>query len=78
MLVFSILSVLCAVVAAGFWGYSAIIKLPKISGSYVEIHNLEPFYSTLKKIALCNAFAAAAALCSAIFQAVTMYLAAGH
>jgi hypothetical protein len=71
---FSGMSVIFAAVAAILWGWSALVNLPVIGSAYAAIHNLDPFYAALKRVARLNAFAALSAFLSASAQATALYL----
>jgi hypothetical protein len=71
---FSSVSVVCAALAAIFWGWSSLVNLPIIASAYAVIDNLGPLYAALKKVARLNALAAASAFLSALTQAVALYI----
>ena len=70
----SLVSIILSVVAAGFWGSSAMANLPVIKGSYAVIENLGPFYKALTRIARLNAIAAFFTLVSAVAQGLALYI----
>jgi hypothetical protein len=67
-------SVVFAAIAAALWAWASLVYLPVIGSAYGEIANLNPFYTALKKVSKLNAFAAASAFLSALFQALALYL----
>jgi hypothetical protein len=78
----SILSVVFALGAAFFWGWSAMVNVPLLKSGYGTLVSVmkdgstvtgeAPFYSALARISLLNALAAGCALLSAVAQAVTL------
>ncbi len=82
MRVLSIVSVVFALGAAGFWGWSAFINVPGIYSGFgtlgtrmpdgSNIAGVEPFYAALGLISKLNALAAACAFVSALTQALTL------
>jgi hypothetical protein len=70
---FSLLSVLLALIAAGFWAKSTSVSLPVIEPTYSAMLNIEPFYAALKNVAQFNAIAAISAFASATAQAISIY-----
>jgi uncharacterized membrane-anchored protein YitT (DUF2179 family) len=82
MRILSIVSVIFALGAAAFWGWSAFINVPVIYSGYgtlgtqlpngTTIAGIEPFYSALKTISRLNALAAGCAFVSALTQALTL------
>ncbi len=82
MIILSIVSVVFALVAAGFWGWSAFINVPVIYSGFdtlvtqlpngSNILGVEPFYAALKLISKLNALAAGCAFISALTQALTL------
>lgn len=82
MKLWSILSVIFALAAAFFWGWSAIVNVPLLksgSGTLVTVmkdgSNVigeAPFYAALAKISRLNAVAAGCAFFSALTQVVTL------
>jgi len=82
MRILSIVSVVFALGAAGFWGWSALINVPVIYSGYgtlgtqlpngSSIPGVEPFYAALKLISKLNALAAGCAFVSALTQALTL------
>jgi hypothetical protein len=83
MKVWSILSVVFAIAAAAFWGWSAVINVPILKSGFGTLVTImkdgsqvvgeAPFYAALAKISRLNALAAACACLSAIAQAVTLF-----
>jgi hypothetical protein len=71
---FSWASVIFALLAALFWGASALVNLPTLSGVIRDIDNLGPFHSAMKKVGKLNAVAAGCAFISALSQAITLTL----
>jgi hypothetical protein len=71
--VFSGLSVLSALIAAGFWAWSASISYPEFRNSYTQMVGVDLFLKALRKVARLNALAAGTAFFSAVFMAVTLY-----
>jgi hypothetical protein len=84
MRILSIVSVVFALGAAGFWGWSALINVPVIYSGYgtlgtqlpngSDIPGVELFYAALKFISKLNALAASCAFISALAQASTLLL----
>jgi hypothetical protein len=82
MKILSIVSVVFALGAAFFWGWSAFINVPVIYSGYgtlgtqmpdgSNIAGVDPFYSALKLISKLNAGAALCAFVSALTQALTL------
>jgi len=78
MKILSIVSVVFALGAAGFWGWSALINVPVLYsgfgtlGTGSNIAGVEPFYAALKLISKLNALAAGCAFVSALTQALTL------
>ncbi|MGA9042415.1 MAG: hypothetical protein WB421_17915 [Terriglobales bacterium] len=82
MKILSIVSVLFALSAAGFWGWSAFINVPVIYSGYgtlvtqmpdgSNIAGVAPFYAALKLISKLNFLAAGCAFFSALTQALTL------
>ena len=82
MRILSIVCVVFALGAAGFWGWSALINVPVIYSGYgtlgtrlpngSNISGVEPFYAALKLISKLNALAAGCAFISALAQALTL------
>ena len=82
MRILSIVSVVFALGAAGFWGWSALINVPVIYSGFgtlgtqlpngSNIPGVEPFYAALKLISKLNALAASCAFVSALTQAMTL------
>ncbi len=80
--ILSITSVVFALGAAVFWGWSALINVPVIYSGFgtlgtqmpdgSNIPGVEPFYTALKLISKLNALAAGCAFVSAITQALTL------
>jgi hypothetical protein len=78
----SIVSVIFAFGAAGFWGWSALINVPVIYSGFgtlgtqfpngSTVAGIEPFYGALGRISLLNALAAGCAFISALTQAITL------
>jgi hypothetical protein len=83
MKLWSILSVVFALAAAVFWGWSAFVNVPILKSGYGTLVSVmkngstvageAPFYAALAKISGLNALAAACACLSAITQAVTLF-----
>ena len=83
MKTFSILSVVFALGAAFFWGWSTRVKVPVLkSGCGTLFSVMEdgskvigegPFYAALKNIARLNVVAAVCAAASAFTQTVTLF-----
>jgi hypothetical protein len=79
----SILSVVFALGAAFFWGWSAIVNVPLLKSGYGTLVSVmkdgstvigeAPFYAALSKISRLNAVAAGCAFVSALTQAVTLF-----
>jgi hypothetical protein len=82
MNIWSILSVVFALGAAVFWGWSAIINVPILKSGYSSLVSVmkdgstvvgeAPFYAALAKISRLNAVAAGCAFVSALTQALTL------
>ena len=82
MKILSLVSVVFALGAAGFWGWSALINVPVIYSGFgtlgtqmpdgSNISGVEPFYAALKLISKLNALAAGCAFASALTQALTL------
>jgi hypothetical protein len=82
MKILSFVSVVFALGAAGFWGWSALINVPVIYSGFgtlgtqmpdgSNIAGVEPFYAGLKLISKLNALAAGCAFISALTQALTL------
>ena len=82
MKLLTILSVVFALAAAFFWGWSAIINVPLLESGYGTLGTImkdgskvigtAPFYAALAKISRLNAVAAACAFFSALTQALTL------
>ena len=78
-----VLSVLFALGAALFWGWSAIINVPLLKSGYGTLVSVmrdgstvigeAPFYAALAKISRLNAVAAGCAFLSALTQAFTLF-----
>jgi hypothetical protein len=78
-----ILSVVFALGAAFFWGWSAIINVPLLKSGYGTLVSVmkdgstvigeAPFYAALATISRLNAVAAICAFLSALTQAVTLF-----
>ncbi len=83
MKLLTILSVVFALAAAIFWGWSAFINVPLLQSGYgtlvtimedgSKVNGAAPFYAALAKISRLNAVAAGCACLSAITQAVTLF-----
>ncbi len=81
-MVWSILSIVFALVAAILWGGSAFVYVPVLQSGWGSLVSImqdgsrelgeAPFYAALKKIARLNAAAAACACLSAIAQAIAL------
>jgi hypothetical protein len=82
MTLWAILSVVFAIAAAIFWGWSAMINLPLLKSGWGTLVTImedgsavkgeAPFYAALAKISRLNAVAAGCACLSALTQAVTL------
>lgn len=81
MRILSIVSVVFALGAAGFWGWSALINVPVIYSGFgtrtqmpdgSNTAGVEPFYAALRLISKLNALAAGCAFVSALTQALTL------
>jgi len=68
------ISVIFAVAAAVFWGWSALVNLPRLRATYEGIDQIEEFGAALRKVSKLNVIAAACACASALSQAVSIYL----
>jgi hypothetical protein len=83
MKLWPILSVVFALGAAFFWGWSAIVNVPLLKSGYGTLFSVmkdgstvigeAPFYAALAKISRLNAVAAVCAFLSALTQAVTLF-----
>ena len=83
MRIISILSVVSALAAAFFWGWSALVNLPVLESGYGTLVSVMkdgtrvigegPFYAALAKVSRLNAIAAGCAFVSAAAQAVTLF-----
>jgi hypothetical protein len=83
MKVWSIVSVVFALGAAFFWGWSAIVNVPLLKSGYgtlvtvlkdgSTVNGEAPFYEALRQISRLNALAAGCAFVSALTQAVTLF-----
>ena len=83
MKIWSVLSVVFALAAAGFWGWSATINVPTIYSGFgtlgtviqdgSKVAGTEPFYLAIAKISHLNAISAGCALASAFSQAVLLW-----
>jgi hypothetical protein len=60
--------------AALLWGWSALVNLPAVAGTYAGVEGLADFYKAVKKVSRLNMGAAACAFISAALQAVAMYM----
>jgi hypothetical protein len=79
----AVLSVVFALAAAFFWGWSAFVNVPLLKSGYGSLVSVMkdgssvagegPFYAALAMISRLNAIAAACALLSALTQAVTLF-----
>lgn len=82
MKILPIISVVFALGAAVFWGWSAFVNVPTIYSGWgtlgtimkdgSEVIGTDPFYSALTKISRLNAIAAICALVSAVCQAASL------
>ena len=83
MKLWPILSVVFALGAAFFWGWSAIVNVPLLKSGYGTLVSVmkdgstvigeAPFYAALAKLSRLNAVAAVCAFLSAATQAVTLF-----
>jgi hypothetical protein len=83
MKLWPILSIVFALGAAFFWGWSAFVNVPILKSGYgtlvsemkdgSKVIGEAPFYAALTKIARLNAVAAICAALSALTQAVTLF-----
>jgi hypothetical protein len=83
MKLWPILSVVFALGAAFFWGWSAIVNVPLLRSGYGTLVSVmkdgstvigeAPFYAALATISRLNAVAAICAFFSALAQAVTLF-----
>jgi len=81
MKLWSILSIVFALLAALLWGYSAFVNVPLLKSSYGSLVSVmkdgsiivgeAPFYAALSKISRLNAGAASCAFLSALAQAIS-------
>jgi hypothetical protein len=69
----SLLSVVFAGLAALLWGWSAVVNLPMVQGTYDGIEGLGAFHEAIKKISRLNMGAAVFAFISAALQAIALY-----
>ena len=83
MKLWTILSVVFALAAAFFWGWSAFINVPMLQSGWgtlvtiiedgSKVNGVAPFYAALAKVSRLNAVAAGCACLSAVTQAVTLF-----